>query len=93
MNDGAYYELTEQEYKHFLAEMFIHLAPKDKLNVVIENDQRLEAAKMMFHQVATSNMNQQTKDGYYKVALEILSNYNEDIQLKNKQPIELESIK
>jgi hypothetical protein len=86
MNDGAFYELTEKEYKNFICEMLIHFSKEETLTVNHIVDTRVEAAKLLLNTVAQNNqMSQQMKDDYFKVAFELIEQYNFDLMARGEK--------
>lgn len=78
--DGHYVELNDKEYTEFVVEIMLHFHKENKLDLRFEKDTRYEAAQLMLNTVATQGkiMDEETKQGYIKVARELLESYNND---------------
>ena len=88
LSNGAFYELTEKEYTQFVCEAMLYFKKEDKLTVNFQTDTRVEAAKLLLNTVAqNSSMNQLIKDDYFKVAFELIEQYNFDLMAKGKDPL------
>ncbi len=93
LSDGAYYELSKKEYTQFIAEVMVHFNTEDKLAVNFVVDTRLEAAKLLLNTVAqNSAMKQEMKDDYFKVAFELIEQYNFDLMAKGQGPIKVKDL-
>lgn len=89
LSDGAFYELTKKEYIQFIAEVMVYFNEENKLNVNFIKDTRVESAKLLLNTVAKNNtMQQATKDEYFKVAFELIEQYNSDLMTKDEKPID-----
>lgn len=89
LSDGAFYELTRNEYTQFIAEVMVYFNEENKLTINFVRDTRVEAAKLLLDTVAKNNtMQQATKDDYFKVAFELIEQYNYDLMTKGEKPID-----
>jgi hypothetical protein len=60
----------------------------NKLTINFVKDTRVEAAKLLLETVAkNSTMQETTKDDYFKVAFELIEQYNYDLMTKGEKPI------
>jgi hypothetical protein len=93
MSDGSFYELTKNEYTNFIAEMLVHFNTENKLTVNHIVDTRVEAAKLLLNTVAQNQgMKQDTKDDYFKIAFELIEQYNFELMANGKEPIKAKDL-
>lgn len=93
LSDGAFYEITQKEYTEFIAEMMIHFNTENKLTINFSKDTRVEAAKMLLNTVAQNPaMKQEMKDDYFKVAFELIEQYNFELMTQGKEPLKAKDL-
>lgn len=94
LSNGAFYELTEKEYLQFIAEVLVEFNFQNKLTVNFIKDTRVEAAKLLLNTVAQNHsMNQLVKDDYFKVAFELIEQYNFELMAKGEEPLKAKDLK